>query len=149
MLRPERYSSRNLKSQCSSIPAASLPPPQRSMPGLLKPDHVSCVKGTGLRNSTASALNKTVAILINPYPIFRRHLTIVSDTHTDQRIAGNFMTMLRLAEALPEYVIFYNGPECGASAPDHLHFQAGNEGFFLSRTISGTEACAERWRLIM
>ena len=68
-------------------------------------------------------------ILINPFPIFRRHLTIVSDTHTDQRIAGNFLTMLRLAEALPEYVIFYNGPECGASAPDHLHFQAGNKGF--------------------
>jgi len=70
-------------------------------------------------------------ILINPFPIFRRHLTIVSDTHTDQRIAGNFMTMLRLAEALPDYVIFYNGPQCGASAPDHLHFQAGNKGFLL------------------
>ncbi len=70
-------------------------------------------------------------ILINPFPIFRRHLTIVSDTHTDQRIAGNFMTMLSLAEALPEYVIFYNGPQCGASAPDHLHFQAGNKGFLL------------------
>ena len=37
--------------------------------------------------------------------------------------------MLRLAEALPEYVVFYNGPQCGASAPDHLHFQAGNRGF--------------------
>ena len=70
-------------------------------------------------------------ILINPFPIFRRHLTIVSDIHTDQRIAGNFLTMLRLAEALPEYVIFYNGPQCGASAPDHLHFQAGNKGFLL------------------
>lgn len=68
-------------------------------------------------------------ILINPFPIFRRHLTIVSDTHSDQRIAGNFMTMLGLAQALPEYVIFYNGPQCGASAPDHLHFQAGNKGF--------------------
>ena len=70
-------------------------------------------------------------ILINPFPIFRRHLTIVCDTHTDQRIAGNFLTMLGLAQALPEYVIFYNGPQCGASAPDHLHFQAGNKGFLL------------------
>ena len=70
-------------------------------------------------------------ILINPFPIFRRHLTIVCDTHTDQRIAGNFLTMLGMAEALPEYVIFYNGPQCGASAPDHLHFQAGNKGFLL------------------
>ena len=34
-----------------------------------------------------------------------------------------------LAEALPDFVIFYNGPQCGASAPDHLHFQAGNRGF--------------------
>jgi hypothetical protein len=39
--------------------------------------------------------------------------------------------MLGLAQALPEYVIFYNGPQCGASAPDHLHFQAGNKGFLL------------------
>jgi hypothetical protein len=65
-------------------------------------------------------------ILINPFPIFRRHLTIVSGSHTPQRIAGNFGTMLALARSLPEYVIFYNGPQCGASAPDHLHFQAGN-----------------------
>ncbi len=68
-------------------------------------------------------------ILINPFPIFKKHLTIVSDTHTAQRIAGSFMTILGLAQALPEYVIFYNGPQCGASAPDHLHFQAGNKGF--------------------
>ena len=68
-------------------------------------------------------------ILINPFPIFRRHLTIVSGSHTPQRIAGSFGTMLNLARVLPDYVIFYNGPQCGASAPDHLHFQAGNRGF--------------------
>ncbi|HBE42149.1 MAG TPA: DUF4922 domain-containing protein [Bacteroidales bacterium] len=68
-------------------------------------------------------------ILVNPYPIFRRHLTIVSGYHTGQRIRYNFGSMLSLAEVLPEYVIFYNGPQCGASAPDHLHFQAGNRGF--------------------
>jgi hypothetical protein len=68
-------------------------------------------------------------ILINPFPIFRRHLTVVSLTHIPQRIDGNLETMLELARALPEYVIFYNGPQCGASAPDHLHFQAGNRGF--------------------
>jgi hypothetical protein len=39
------------------------------------------------------------------------------------------MTMLSLARALPDYIIFYNGPQCGASAPDHFHFQAGNRGF--------------------
>jgi hypothetical protein len=68
-------------------------------------------------------------ILINPFPIFRRHLTIVNRAHTPQQIEGNFASMLSLAEALPDYVIFYNGPQCGASAPDHLHFQAGNRGF--------------------
>jgi len=68
-------------------------------------------------------------ILINPFPIFRRHLTVVSKYHTPQRIAGNLGIMLTLAQELPDYVIFYNGPQCGASAPDHLHFQAGNRGF--------------------
>jgi hypothetical protein len=68
-------------------------------------------------------------VLVNPFPIFSRHLTIPSDEHTDQRIRYNFGKMLSLAEALPDYVIFYNGPRCGASAPDHFHFQAGNRGF--------------------
>jgi hypothetical protein len=70
-----------------------------------------------------------LTILVNPFPIFRRHLTIVSGSHTDQRILPNFRSMLSLADALSEYVIFYNGPQCGASAPDHFHFQAGNRGF--------------------
>lgn len=68
-------------------------------------------------------------ILVNPFPIFRRHLTIVCANHTDQRIAGHFHEMLDFAESLPGYVVFYNGPQCGASAPDHMHFQAGNKGF--------------------
>ncbi|MDD4514155.1 DUF4922 domain-containing protein [Massilibacteroides sp.] len=68
-------------------------------------------------------------ILINPFPIFPRHLTIPSVLHTPQRIEGRMTDMLELAEALDEYVIFYNGPRCGASAPDHMHFQAGNKGF--------------------
>jgi hypothetical protein len=68
-------------------------------------------------------------ILINPFPIFSRHLTIPSVSHTDQRIEGNFDIMLSLSEAMSSYTIFYNGPQCGASAPDHFHFQAGNTGF--------------------
>jgi hypothetical protein len=68
-------------------------------------------------------------ILVNPFPIFSRHLTIPEEQHTDQRIKDNFKDLLILAEALPDFVIFYNGPQCGASAPDHLHFQAGNRGF--------------------
>jgi hypothetical protein len=47
-----------------------------------------------------------------------------------QRIANQFGNMLDLAAALPGYFVIYNGPECGASAPDHLHFQAGSRGLF-------------------
>jgi hypothetical protein len=81
-------------------------------------------------------------ILVNPFPIFHRHLTISRNEHTDQRIRNSFHDMLKLAWELPDYVVFYNGPQCGASAPDHLHFQAGEKGFmplendFLSRKFT-------------
>jgi len=68
-------------------------------------------------------------LLVNPYPIFPRHLTIPATEHTPQLIASRFGDMLDLAQQLDDYVIFYNGPECGASAPDHFHFQAGSKGF--------------------
>jgi hypothetical protein len=68
-------------------------------------------------------------ILVNPFPIFPRHLTIVARTHTAQSIATRFADMLQAAKELPGYTVFYNGPRCGASAPDHMHFQAGNRGF--------------------
>lgn len=67
-------------------------------------------------------------ILVNPFPIFPRHLTIAATSHTEQRIAGRFGDLLALADALTDFVLFYNGPRCGASAPDHAHFQAGSRG---------------------
>ena len=67
-------------------------------------------------------------IQVNPYPIFKRHLTIADLHHEPQRIASRVGDMLSLAEALPDFVVFYNGPQCGASAPDHAHFQAGTKG---------------------
>ena len=67
-------------------------------------------------------------IQVNPYPIFKRHLTIADLQHVSQRIAGRVADILLLAKALPEFVVFYNGPQCGASAPDHMHFQAGAKG---------------------
>ena len=67
-------------------------------------------------------------IQVNPYPIFKRHLTIADLQHVPQRLSGRVGDMLQLAAALPEFVIFYNGPHCGASAPDHAHFQAGAKG---------------------
>lgn len=68
-------------------------------------------------------------ILVNPFPIFPRHLTIPELEHVEQRLLPRFGDMLDLADALQDYVVFYNGPRCGASAPDHAHFQAGNKGF--------------------
>ena len=68
-------------------------------------------------------------VLVNPFPIFPEHYTVPAVEHTPQRIAGRFPDMLRLAEAFPDMVVFYNGPESGASAPDHFHFQMGCKGF--------------------
>ena len=65
-------------------------------------------------------------IYCNPFPIVDRHLTIAHRKHSLQRIANQFGNMLELAAALPGYFVVYNGPECGASAPDHMHFQAGS-----------------------
>lgn len=68
-------------------------------------------------------------ILINPFPIFPRHLTIPRREHVDQRLVPYISDMFDLARELPDFVVFYNGPKCGASAPDHMHFQAGNADF--------------------
>ena len=68
-------------------------------------------------------------ILENPFPIFPKHLTIPTYRHTPQALQGRFGDMLQLAKDLPEYTVFYNGPKCGASAPDHMHFQAGSRHF--------------------
>ncbi len=75
------------------------------------------------------AFNHKYIVLVNPFPIFPKHLTIPIEEHTDQLISGHLEDMLDLAKALPEFVVFYNGPKCGASAPDHFHFQAGSKGF--------------------
>jgi hypothetical protein len=68
-------------------------------------------------------------VLVNPFPIFPKHLTIPACEHVDQRIINRFGDMLDLSYNLDEFTIFYNGPKCGASAPDHVHFQAGSKGF--------------------
>ena len=69
-------------------------------------------------------------IYCNPFPILERHLTIVHNEHRPQRIAGQLGRMAAIAEALPGYFVIYNGPQCGASAPDHMHFQACSTRLF-------------------
>ena len=67
-------------------------------------------------------------ILGNPFPIFPEHFTISHTKHIPQKIKHSFHYLLLLAKDLSKYfTVFYNGPECGASAPDHLHFQAGTK----------------------
>lgn len=63
-------------------------------------------------------------ILVNPYPILPQHFTIVAKEHRPQNIADAVADMTSLAKMMPDFAIFYNGPACGASAPDHFHFQA-------------------------
>lgn len=67
-------------------------------------------------------------ILANPYPIFPAHLTIAHREHIPQRLEHFFSDMLDLSKGLYGFTVFYNGPQCGASAPDHFHFQAGSKG---------------------
>src|SRR5262245_16711098 len=69
-------------------------------------------------------------IYCNPFPILDRHLSIVHNEHRPQEIAGSVEAMLKLAEALPDSFVLYNGPQCGASAPDHLHFQSCSRKIF-------------------
>ena len=67
-------------------------------------------------------------ILVNPYPIFPRHLVIARDKHVDQSIWKCLTDMADLAHHYIGTTVFYNGPRCGASAPDHMHFQACPRG---------------------
>ncbi|MDR0810972.1 MAG: DUF4922 domain-containing protein [Paludibacter sp.] len=68
-------------------------------------------------------------ILLNPYPVFPEHFTIVHREHRRQQILPFFADLLLLSKELSDYTVFYNGACCGASAPDHLHFQAGTKDF--------------------
>ena len=71
-------------------------------------------------------LNEDFEWLINPFPILPHHYTIAAKQHQPQRFLDAYDAMIQAVKALPEdYIVFYNGPRCGASAPDHLHLQAG------------------------
>src|SRR5215471_6538824 len=68
-------------------------------------------------------------IACNPYPVLDRHLSIIHRRHIEQKITGHEATLLTLARDLgPGYMVLYNGPRCGASAPDHLHLQPCSPG---------------------
>ena len=82
------------------------------------------VEENQLTHNWESPTGHTYYIRVNPFPIFSPHFTISSSVHERQELLPHLEAMLHLAKELPEMTIFYNGPMCGASAPDHMHFQA-------------------------
>lgn len=83
---------------------------------------------SGGDETAGNGLSEEYEILLNPFPIFPYHFTIPARNHTHQVICADgcrrFGDMLLLAEAMEGMALFYNGARCGASAPDHFHFQA-------------------------
>ena len=71
---------------------------------------------------------KHYQILVNPFPILPRHFTVPARRHVEQSIWSHFGMMRDLAWNLPDLMVFYNGPMCGASCPDHMHLQCGSRG---------------------
>lgn len=84
-------------------------------------------------------------LLLNPYPILREHFCVVSREHRLQKFQDCYEKMLQIAGELePGYMIFYNGPRSGASAPDHLHMQIGrSEGIPLLDKLRENEPPAK------
>lgn len=82
------------------------------------------VEENQLTHNWESPTGHTYYIRVNPFPIFSPHFTVSSSIHERQELLPHLEAMLHLAKELPEMTIFYNGPMCGASAPDHMHFQA-------------------------
>lgn len=76
----------------------------------------------------AKSMDDNFQILVNPFPILPVHFTIPMKSHEPQNIRGNYGEIYRILSAYPTVTVFYNGPRCGASAPDHMHFQAGMGG---------------------
>ncbi len=85
-------------------------------------------------------------ILVNPYPIGIPHYTIIYKEHIPQRIDGHIRDMARMTRLFHECCVFYNGPLCGASAPDHLHFQAF-DSYNMKNIIRAYEYGTEIFRL--
>ena len=80
------------------------------------------------KEQTKKIIDEHFELLVNPFPILPTHFTIPSLRHEPQRILGNYGEVFNLLDEYPEMMVFYNGPKCGASAPDHAHFQAGTSG---------------------
>lgn len=98
-----------------------------SKEGLQKRACFLCEKNRPAEQHALPVMGK-YQLLVNPFPILPRHFTIACNEHTPQRIKGHFPDMFKMAQQMPDYMVFYNGPVCGASCPDHMHLQAGSRG---------------------
>ena len=80
------------------------------------------------KEQMSQQIDEKFHLLVNPFPILPVHFTIPARKHQPQLIYKNYGEMHRFLSLHSELMVFYNGPKCGASAPDHLHFQAGTSG---------------------
>lgn len=80
------------------------------------------------KEQISKQIDERFLLLVNPFPILPIHFTIPARKHQPQSIYKNYGEMHRFLSLHSELMVFYNGPKCGASAPDHLHFQAGTSG---------------------
>lgn len=122
--------------------------PARAVSTLAKVDKTSlekrpcflCRENRPAMQEGISILGGRWEVLINPFPILERHLTIVSTQHSPQRLTRkDFEDMMEISRMLTGYVVFYNGARCGASAPDHKHLQAGRAEALLPHPYAGSE----------
>ncbi len=104
---PARHRSTNAKVDTASI---------SKRPCFLCPDH--------LPSEERALAYKNFVLLPNPYPILEGHMTVALRNHQPQELSLHFQDYLELTKDIgEEFLCLYNGPQCGASAPDHLHFQ--------------------------
>jgi hypothetical protein len=109
-----QFNPKRIVSTGAKVDAASI----KARPCFLCPDNLP-VEERGL------AYGNNLVVLCNPFPVLPKHLVIAARPHTPQTLAGYYGALLELTRALgEEFFTLYNGPRCGASAPDHLHFQA-------------------------
>ena len=86
------------------------------------------------KEQMSKQINEKFHLLVNPFPILPVHFTIPARKHQPQLIYKNYGEMHRFISLHSDLMVFYNGPKCGASAPDHLHFQAGTNGILPLQT---------------
>lgn len=86
------------------------------------------------KEQMSKQIDEKFHLLVNPFPILPVHFTIPARKHQPQLIYKNYGEMHRFICLHSDLMVFYNGPKCGASAPDHLHFQAGTNGILPLQT---------------